>query len=91
MKKHTGPSRADRQLFKLWDVVEAERSQRTETPPDCSRGVVAHLLAPTRPMPPVRLPPGMMMMVLANMMPAPQSALGSESLPPRQPPHHWPP
>jgi hypothetical protein len=29
-KKHTGPSPTDRQLFKLWDVVEAERSQRGE-------------------------------------------------------------
>jgi hypothetical protein len=29
-KKHTGPSPADRQLFKLWDAIEAERSQRGE-------------------------------------------------------------
>ena len=30
MKKHTGPSPADRQLFRLWDTIEAERSQRGE-------------------------------------------------------------
>jgi hypothetical protein len=29
-KKHTGPSPADRQLFRLWDAIEAERSQRGE-------------------------------------------------------------
>jgi hypothetical protein len=29
-KKHAGPSPADRQLFKLWDAIEAERSQRGE-------------------------------------------------------------
>jgi hypothetical protein len=29
-KRHTGPSPADRQLFRLWDAIEAERSQRGE-------------------------------------------------------------
>jgi hypothetical protein len=29
-KKHTGPSPADRQLIRLWDTIEAERSQRGE-------------------------------------------------------------
>lgn len=30
MKKHTGPSPTDRQLFRLWDAIEAERSQKGE-------------------------------------------------------------
>ncbi len=29
-RKHTGPSPADQQLIRLWDRVEAERSQRGE-------------------------------------------------------------
>jgi hypothetical protein len=30
VKKHTGPAPSERQLFKLWDAIEAERSQRGE-------------------------------------------------------------
>jgi len=29
-KKHTGPAPSERQLFRLWDTIEAERSQRGE-------------------------------------------------------------
>ena len=29
-KKHVGPAPSERQLFKLWDAIEAERSQRGE-------------------------------------------------------------
>jgi hypothetical protein len=29
-KKHTGPAPSERQLFKLWDAIEAERSRHGE-------------------------------------------------------------
>jgi hypothetical protein len=29
-RKHVGPAPSERQLFKLWDQVEAERSQKGE-------------------------------------------------------------
>jgi hypothetical protein len=48
-KRHTGPSPADRQLFKLWDTIESERSQRGERAALALANKALQAIAPAQP------------------------------------------